>query len=90
MLTVFAVGAPHRSQHIAIAAHLIRCAHCRGWMRSMETCRRYRIGEAAPHGNVTNMKRSARDYRREDPDAKDPEPGDTPAEAIAALGGIAS
>jgi putative transcriptional regulator len=36
LLTAFAAGTLDQGQHVAIATHLVRCSHCRGWTRSME------------------------------------------------------
>ena len=36
LLTAFAAGTLDQGQHVAIATHLVRCSHCRGWMHSME------------------------------------------------------
>jgi putative transcriptional regulator len=36
MIASFAAGTLDNGQHVAIATHLVACAHCRGLMRSME------------------------------------------------------
>jgi len=36
MLAAFAAGTLDHGQHVAIATHLVGCAHCRGFMHSME------------------------------------------------------
>jgi len=36
LLTAFAAGMLDQGQHVAIATHLVKCPHCRGWARSME------------------------------------------------------
>src|SRR5271166_4883845 len=36
MLAAFAAGTLDHGQHIAIATHLVSCAHCRRFARSME------------------------------------------------------
>ena len=36
LLTAFAAGTLDQGQHVAIATHVVRCPHCRGWMHSME------------------------------------------------------
>jgi putative transcriptional regulator len=36
LLTAFAAGTLDQGQHVAIATHLVKCSHCRGWTRAME------------------------------------------------------
>jgi putative transcriptional regulator len=48
MLAAYAGGALDLGQHVAIAAHLTACAHCRDWARSMERVGGALLAEATP------------------------------------------
>lgn len=48
ILATYAAGALDLGQHVAIATHLMSCAQCRNWARSMERVGGALLAEAAP------------------------------------------